>query len=134
MAEAIFQTLAERDGLAHLFDVSSAGTKEWDIGLRPDHRTQKILQDHGYQLDPKKRAQKLTATDIDQADYIIVMTQAIADELGKKDNIHLLMDFADHSGNKDIPDPYPTDTFHEAFNLIEQGVKAFYQQLKHQQS
>lgn len=134
MAEAIFQTLAERDGLAHLFDVSSAGTKEWDIGLRPDHRAQKILQDHGYQLDPKKRAQKLTATDIDQADYIIVMTQAIADELEKKVNIHLLMDFVDHPVNKDIPDPYPTDTFPEAFKLIEQGIKAFYQQLKYQQS
>jgi protein-tyrosine phosphatase len=129
MAEAIFNSLAEADGRAHLFQVSSAGTKDWDVGLRPDHRTQKLLRDHGYPLSPHKRAQMITQREIQQADHLIAMTQRVADELGNGENVSLLLDDAEDLPSKDIPDPYPTDTFPEAFSLIEQGVQIFYAHL-----
>ena len=38
MAEGIFTTLDERDGHKFAFEISSAATKDWDVGLRPDPR------------------------------------------------------------------------------------------------
>lgn len=130
MSEAIFKELARSDGLLDLFEVSSKGTKNWDIGLRPDHRTQQLLQEHNYPLDKTKRAQLISPQEIQTADYIIAMSQRIADEIGSAKNTHLLLSFLDNTVSMDIPDPYPTDTFPEAFNLIEQGVKAFYKTIK----
>jgi len=126
MAEAIFNAQAEADGCAHLFQVSSAGTKDWDIGLRPDARTHNLLEDHGYPLSPHKRAQMITQKEIHHADYLIAMTRRVANELGGGENVSLLLDFAEDMPVKNIPDPYPTDTFPEAFSLIERGVRAFY--------
>lgn len=59
-----------------------------------------------------------------------MMTEDISMELGAKDNVYLLTDFVDQPSNKDIPDPYPTDTFPLVFQLIEPAVKAFYSHVK----
>ncbi len=132
MAEAIFKQLAREDNLLDQFSVSSAGTKDWDIGLRPDQRTQQLLQQYGYPLDPGKRARQIISAEIKEADYLIAMSDRVAEELGGGDNVFLLMDFDDKSDIKDIPDPYPSDTFPNAFRLIEQSTKAFYNQIKSQ--
>lgn len=130
MAEAIFNKLAEEDGLSSQFSTSSAGTKNWDIGLRPDQRTLALLEENNYPLSNEKRAQMITKEEIRDADYLIAMTQRIADELGNGENVHLLLDFSGTMPLKDIPDPYPTNTFPQAFSLIEKGVKDFYAYLK----
>lgn len=130
MAEAIFKDLARQDGLLDAFEVSSAGTKDWDLGLCPDYRTRKILADHNIPLDPDKRARLLTDQDLREADYILVMTGDIAEDLGNRANVYRIMDFVPNSQIRDIPDPYPTDTFPQAFILINRGVKAFYENLK----
>lgn len=130
MAEAIFNTLAEADGRANNFKVSSAGTKNWDLGLRPDPRTKALLEEHAYPLSPEKRARMITHGEIRSADYLIAMTHRIADELGNGENVHLLLDFSSEFPSIDIPDPYPTDTFPQAFFMIEHGVKSFYDYLQ----
>ena len=130
MAEAILKELARRDGLLDQLDISSDGTQDWDVGLRPDRRTQQLLQERHYPLDPEKRAQQITFQDIEDADYLVAMSRRVANELGGGENVSLLMDFVEGAEIKDIPDPYPTDTFPQAFGLIEKGVKAFYKHLK----
>ena len=130
MAEAIFKSLANQDGLAECFEVTSAGTKDWDIGLRPDHRTQRQLSEHGYPLDPNKRARKIMQSEIANADYLIVMSRRVAGEIGERPNVFLLMDFVEGMEGNDVPDPYPNNTFPQAFNLIQRGVTAFYGNLK----
>ncbi len=130
MAEAIFKELARSDGLLNHFEVLSRGTKNWDVGFRPDHRALQILKNHHYPLEKTKRAQQITPQEIHQADYLIAMSQRVADELGHPENTHLLMAFVEDAESLDIPDPYPTDTFLESFLLIEQGVKDFYKTLK----
>lgn len=130
MAEAILKELARRDGIEDRFDITSAGTKDWDVGLRPDYRTQNLLQEHHYPLDPNKRARQISNAEIAGADYLIAMSRRVAEELGNRENIFLLMDFVEDAQITDIPDPYPTDTFPQAFDLIEKGVKAFYQTIK----
>jgi len=130
MAEAIFKNLARRDGSLTDFEISSAGTKDWDVGLHPDYRTRKILDEHGIPLNPGKHAQMITERDIKSADYLIAMSAKIANDLGNKDNVYLLLDFVNDIDDKDIPDPYPTDTFPEAFELINMGVDEFYKFLK----
>jgi protein-tyrosine phosphatase len=130
MAEAIFNQIAAQDALEDHFEISSAGTKDWDVGLPPDYRTRQILADHNIPLNPQKRAQKIRTSDLAQADYLIAMSERVAKDLNWKENVYLLMDFVDGSEIRNIPDPYPTDTFPQAFNLIEQGVTAFYEKLK----
>ena len=130
MAEAIFKHLAARDGLQTNVEVSSAGTKDWDVGLPPDPRTRKLLSKHGYPLDPGKRARKITQTEIDDADFLVVMSKRIAQELNSPQNVVLLMDFTENSKGMDIPDPYPTDSFPQAFQMILEGVNALYDHLK----
>lgn len=130
MAEAIFNKLAEEDGLSSRFKVSSAGTKNWDIGLRPDPRSLALLEQNHYPISNEKRARMITNEEIRDADFVIAMSQRIADELGNDENVHLLLDFSSDIPMKDIPDPYPTNTFPQAFILIEAGVKAFYTYLK----
>ena len=130
MAEAILNTMVKREGLNARFDITSAGTENWDVGLPPDHRSAKLLQEHNYHLDPSKRAKLISANEIQNADYLVAMTTKIANALGNQDNVYLLMDFIDNPVSKDIPDPYPTDTFPQAFSMIEKGVRAFYSFLK----
>jgi protein-tyrosine phosphatase len=130
MAEAIFIDLVRLDDTLAHFDVSSAGTKDWDVGLRPDYRTRQILADHEIPLDPGKRAQMISEKEINTANYLIAMSERIAKEMGNKNNVYLLLDFVDEIDDKDIPDPYPTNTFSEAFELIYLGVQALYKYLK----
>ena len=130
MAEAIFNELALRDGTLHRFQVSSAGTKDWDVGSRPDYRTEQILHEHNYPLDPNKRARQITESDINDADFLIAMSQRVASELGERENMSLLMDFVEGCHGVDVPDPYPTNTFLQAFDMILRGVGALYDFLK----
>lgn len=130
MAEAILKALVNREELNNWFDISSAGTENWDVGLPPDHRSRKLLQEHNYPLDPAKQARVISEKEIQNADYLIAMTSKIAHALGNRDNVYLLMDFVNNPKSRDIPDPYPTDTFLQAFNMIEEGVQAFYAHLK----
>jgi len=130
MAEAIFSSLAKNDGLLNTFNISSAGTEDWDVGHQPDPRTCKILNENNYALDPQKRARMISAADIEGADYIVCMSRNVALELGNGKNVFLLLDFVDGYEGLDVPDPYPTDTFPQAFEMIEKGVKAFYAYMK----
>lgn len=130
MAEAIFIKFAEEDGLSDRFVISSAGTKNWDVGLRPDPRAIEVLEENDYAISNKKRARMITIDELIDADYLIAMDQGIADELGNGENVHLLLNFAHNKLVKDIPDPYPTNTFPQAFRLIEEGVRAFYAYLQ----
>ena len=130
MAEAILRELAREGDLLDQLIISSAGTQNWDVGLRPDYRAQQLLKEHNYPLDPRKRAQQITNQKIEDADYLVAMSRRVANELGSGENVYLLMDFVEGAEIKDIPDPYPTDTFVQAFDLIEKSVKAFYEHLR----
>ncbi len=130
MAEAIFNKLAKEACLSEMFEVSSAGTRDWDVGLRPDPRSQELLRKNNYPLDPQKRARKITPQEIRETDLLIAMTQRVARELGQGENVSLLMSYIPETEELDIPDPYPTDTFPESFALIEKGVFALIKVLK----
>jgi protein-tyrosine phosphatase len=130
MAEAIFNHLAKADGKSKIFEVSSAGTKHWDVGLPPDWRTRQILAKNGYPVNPKKRARQITQAEIQKADYLVAMSQRVADELGNGENVSLLMQYVTKAPSLDIPDPYPADSFPEAFEMILKGTRAFYDFLK----
>ena len=125
MAEAIFRKRIKDADLKACFEISSAGTRDWDVGLRPDPRAKAQLDLHGYSLDSQKRARQITPIEITKADYVIAMTARVASELGDGENVHLLMSFVPGEAALDIPDPYPSDSFPEAFEKIERGIKAF---------
>ncbi len=133
MAEAIFNHLLESEGVLEHVDVSSAGTKHWDVGLPPDWRTRQLLAANGFPLDPKKRARQITTSEIQNADYLVAMSRRVADELGNGKNVSLLMQYVPQASSLDIPDPYPANSFPEAFEMILKGTRAFYAYLKQKQ-
>jgi protein-tyrosine phosphatase len=110
-AEAVFNTLLQRRKLEHLFEVDSAGTHGYHVGEPPDPRTQRAAAARGYDLS-QIRARKVAPQDIEYFDLILAMDKANIDNLRRLTvpelypKIHLLMEFARHYDDEEVPDPY----------------------------
>ena len=70
-AEGVFKQLVAEAGLAHAFDVESAGIGNWHVGERPDPRTVRAAEKRGYRLE--SRAQQWKVRDFDRFDYVVAM-------------------------------------------------------------
>lgn len=127
-AAGLMRAHVAKAGLETLIEVDSAGTHAYHAGEPPDRRSVAAARRH--QLDiAHLRARQVESRDFDEADLILVMERKQAAQLqalcppGRQDRIHLLMSFAPHSGQPEVPDPYYDDNgFDIVFDLIEQGV------------
>ncbi len=124
MAEAVFQRLVEEAGLADKVQVDSAGTSAYHVGEPAHPGTQRVLAHHGIQYGG--RARQLAGSDVagDRV-YLIAMDSDNATELrrrfGDAAPVHRLLDFADHTAARDVPDPYYSDNFDYVYRLVEDG-------------
>lgn len=134
MAEAIFRDLVQKHGLANRFEVASAGTDNWHVGEPPHRGTQQILARHKIEIG-KKRAQQLTAHDLDYYDYVVVMDADNAAEVeaafGKK--LPRLLEFAPPGGPLDVPDPYYENNFNEVYQLVLDGCEGLLQHIRQEE-
>lgn len=111
-------------------EVDSAGTHGYRVGEPPDPRSQRAAVRRGYDLSDL-RARKIAALDLDYFDLILAMDQNNVDSVKQYasdrniDKIRLLMDFAQGSDRKEIPDPYYSlgQDFDTMFDLIEQAIR-----------
>lgn len=111
-AEGVFKKLVRDAGLAHAFHVESFGIGNWHVGERPDPRTIRAAEAHGYRLE--SRAQHWKARDFDRFDYVVAMDRthvaslvrlASTDAMTAK--ISLARDHVpDGPRDADVPDPY----------------------------
>lgn len=128
MAEAVFRKKIEEAGLAHLFEIDSAGTGDWHTGEAPHAGTKQRLEKENISFEGIL-ARQIVPEDL-EADYIAAMD---ASNLGalhrlsedkKRKEIFRLLDLIPETVEPDIPDPYMTGDFEEAFQLIDKGTDA----------
>lgn len=124
MAEGIFQHLVDQAGLTNEIRVDSAGTGRWHIGEQAHPGTRQILKQHG--ITYHGRARQVNRSDKDVA-YLIAMDENNLQELerlyGRQKNQHLLLDFAQNSQQRSVPDPYYTGNFNVVYELVLNGCQ-----------
>ena len=128
MAEAIFRDIVNKEGLANVIQVDSAGTGDWHIGHPPHKGTQTILTKYNVSFEGMK-ARLVVPADLEDFDYIIAMDSENLGNLHKMagtakiGQIKRLLDFVEDSKVTDVPDPYYTGNFDETYELVSNGCK-----------
>jgi protein-tyrosine phosphatase len=111
-AEAVFNAMVEKNGLAEELRCDSAGTAAYHAGDQADYRMKQFAQKRGYcltsisrQVDPK--------VDFDRFDYIIGMDnqnvrdlKAVAQNENDRKKISLMTDYCSGKKYDSVPDPY----------------------------
>jgi protein-tyrosine phosphatase len=126
MAEGVFRTMAEREGVADSFFLDSAGTLAGHVGQPPTALVVDVAAQRGYDVS-RHRARLAVAADIDRFDYILGMDRGHVAELrwmatrSTMDRVQLLTAFAPQIGVTDIGDPYrgTRADYERALDLIE---------------
>ena len=110
LAEGVFLHLVREAGLAHRFEVDSAGTGDWHVGEWPDARSVAVARKHGVELP--SRARQVTAADLDAFDHVLAMDRENLRDLermarrGARAEIRLLRSHDPVRDGDDVPDPY----------------------------
>lgn len=134
LAEALFRHHVGRHGLDDAFRIASAGTSAYHIGEPPDPGSVRVARQR-LDLDiSDQRAQQLSATHIEQFDYLVAMDRSnleTARRLVGADDQKLLLfrDFEpepSHRG-KDVPDPWGggSDHFENVYDIVDRGAESF---------
>ncbi len=121
LAEGIMQHLAKKEGLD--WHIDSAGTGNWHVGEGPHKGSVRVAGNHGIDIS-KQVCRLFRISDFDGFDLILVMDKsnlanilAMARNRDDAKKVKLLL------GDAEVPDPYYTDLFEEAYQLIEAGCK-----------
>ncbi len=136
-AHGVFRALAEREDMAHLIEVDSAGTHAYHEGSGVDHRAQATASKRGIDLSDLV-ARRVSAEDLDAFDYVLVMDQENFMDLGElcderhREKIQLFMDFAPDVRTREVPDPYSGGSagFERAFDLIEAAAQGLLEDIR----
>jgi len=136
MAEGVFRRLVEEEGLAHRFEIDSAGLGAWHLGQAPDDRAQAAARGRGIDISGQS-ARQVRQDDFDRFDLLLVMDRSNLAELKRaapaeaRAKIRPFLDFAPHAGTKDVPDPFygGTEGFDHALDLIESAARGLLAEL-----
>jgi protein-tyrosine phosphatase len=131
MAEGVFRQVAEEAGVAHLFEIDSAGMGDWHTGDAPDARAQKAARRRGIDISGQT-ARKVELEDFDDFDLLIAMDASNVADLydlaphEARHKIRRFLEYAPHLGTMDVPDPYygAAAGFDHALDLIEAASRA----------
>ena len=131
LAHGIMEHLIKKEGLH--WEVDSAGTGNWHVGLPPDRRSIAVAKQQGIDI-AKQVCRQFQQNDFDTYDHIYVMDRdnldtvlALARTAVDKNKVSLLIE------NDTIPDPYWDDAqFEPVFHLIEKACRAILK--KHQKT
>lgn len=132
MAEAIFRHMLEQRGWTERFQVDSAAVSEEEEGSPVDFSANAELVKHGL---PKSDhiARKLTQGDYTRFDYILGMDMDNYYRMkmifggDPKKKVGLLMGYTEQP--REIEDPWFSGKFSQAYAEIEEGCKAFLEEL-----
>jgi protein-tyrosine phosphatase len=136
MAEAVFQKMVDEAGLSSQVQVDSAGTGSWHVDERPHYGTRQVLIKHG--ITYNGRARQITQKDMTASDtYIIAMDQGNVTDLqlrfGQHPNLYRLLDFAQKTDERNVPDPYYTGKFDEVYQLVKDGCRGLLATIQEQE-
>ena len=110
MAEGLFLHLIQEQGIAHHFEVDSAGTSGYHAGERADSRMRETARNHGANLPSRSR--RVVPNDFDHYDYIIAMDRSNLRNLEAMApptyhaQLVMMRDYDPNPGDGNVPDPY----------------------------
>lgn len=130
--------LVEQAGLAHAFEIDSAGTIGHHLGEPADRRTQAVAKRRGVVLP--SRARRFHPDDFERFDLVLAMDLEnraallrIAPDEAARAKVALLRSF-DGSAELDaaVPDPYygGPDGFEEVFDICERACRGLLEHLR----
>ncbi len=128
-AEGVTRALAEQAGMAHCFEIDSAGTHSYHIGKAPDARAIRTAAQRGYDLQPL-RARRVSAADFARFDLILAMDRDNLDLLKQacpaehQGKLALFLEFGAGRANAEVPDPYygGEDGFERVLDMVEEAA------------
>ena len=136
-AEGVLRHRVEALGLADKIAVDSAGTHAYHVGEAPDQRSVAAARKRGILIEGL-RARKIAPGDFHEFDLILALDFEHLQHLRRlepKDATALTRLFLEYAGSareKEVPDPYYSDTQHFEYvlDLIESGVEPLVEKLK----
>jgi protein-tyrosine phosphatase len=137
-AEAVFNAMVEKNGLADELNCDSAGTAAYHAGDQADYRMKQFAQKRGYcltsisrQVDPKH--------DFDRFDFIIGMDsqnvrdlRAVARNENDRKKISLMTDYCSTKKHDSVPDPYfgGSSGFELVLDILEDACEGLIRELQ----
>ncbi|MBA3532773.1 MAG: low molecular weight phosphotyrosine protein phosphatase [Ardenticatenales bacterium] len=131
MAEAIFRHKVAQARLSNKIRVDSAGTYGGHAGQRPHRGTARELQRNNIAFDGIV-ARELAETDIEDADYLIVMDTENYNDVRRMarawgfevDDVRLMLEFASSQSEDDldVPDPYYHRNFDAVYAMLDDAA------------
>jgi protein-tyrosine phosphatase len=137
-SQGIFQHFVDEAGFTKYFDIDSCGTAPFNVGKSPDPRTLEATKKFGYDIS-QQIARQVQDDDFTRFDYILIMDRKNEMTISgwTPENytgvIKLLMEYhPNHSGNKQIPDPYNEgiEAFYPIIETIEKACKGLLEHIK----
>jgi protein-tyrosine phosphatase len=126
LAQGVFEDVLRREELDDEVFVDSAGTGSWHVGSPPDHRAQRSASARGLDLSAQ-RARRILADDCEEFDYVLTMDEqtyrTVASLCRGSAVVRPFLDFAPHSPEREVPDPYygGPDSFEHVLDLVEEA-------------
>ena len=139
-AEGVFAKLVKDKHMEKHFVIDSAGTHAYHIGDAPDLRSQKAASERGIDLSAL-RARKVTASDFEKFDYILVMDNDNYVNLMRlcpethQNKVQYFLSYAPHLSTHEVPDPYYGGKygFEKVLDMIEVAADGFLAHIKKSQ-
>jgi protein-tyrosine phosphatase len=136
MAEGVFRRVAAQEGVAHLFEIDSAGLGDWHVGQAPDTRAQAAALSRGMDISAQS-ARQVSRADYERFDLLLAMDGTNYAELARlapaaaRHKVRRFLDFAPHVGTQDVPDPFygEKEGFDHALDLIEAASRGLLDEL-----
>lgn len=116
-----------------MIEVDSAGTANYHVGEKPDHRMRRLSLEYGVSID-ELRARQFTVADFDNYDIIFAMDKSneknilrLARNERDQEKVKLFLNELYPDQDMEVPDPYyGTDmNFKEVIELLDQATNAF---------
>jgi len=137
-AEAVFNGVIKKEGMADRFEVDSAGTSGWHAGEPADQRMQSHAVKRGYDLTSISRKFN-PYSDFDHFDMIIGMDDSNIQNLKRMarnatdlKKIYKMTDFSREFDYDEVPDPYygGSSGFELVLDLLEDSCEGLLQKIE----
>lgn len=132
MAEAVFQQMVNEADLGDKIVVDSCGTGDWHVGETAHRGTKNILAQHNIPYNGRSRQVK--QNDMAPNNYVVAMDDSNIRDLkrrfGDHPRLYRLLDFAQNSKERNVPDPYYTNNFEYVYQLVADGCHGLLQTIR----
>jgi protein-tyrosine phosphatase len=135
LAQGVFEDVLRREELENAVFVDSAGTGSWHVGSPPDDRAQRSAFARGLDLSAQ-RARQISPDDCEEFDYVLTMDEqnyrTVASLCRGSAVVRPFLDFAPHSPEREVPDPYGggLDGFEHVLDLVEEGSEGLFDDIR----